>query len=96
MLMRQARRVWAVWMLSAAAERLIPHRVKRLRAEFEADIVLRVMKYSAGEAAKTGWRQGVGWGGAKRRHRGAEGSGRSFRRGRDETRVMMAHRPERR
>lgn len=46
----------------AAAERLIPHRVKtqRLRAEFEADIVLRVMKYSAGEAAKTGWRQGGG------------------------------------
>lgn len=52
-------------------------KTQRLRAEFEADIVLRVMKYSAGEAAKTGWRGGGG-------HRGAEGSGRSFRRGRDD------------
>lgn len=68
-------------------------KTQRLRAEFEADIVLRVMKYSAGEAAKTGWRLG---GMPKRRHRGAEGSGRSFRRGRDETPAMMAHRPERR
>lgn len=31
-------------------------KTQRLRAQFEADIVLRVMKYSAGEAAETGWR----------------------------------------
>lgn len=40
----------------AASGRLIPHRAKsqRLKAEFEADIALRVMKYSAGESAKAG------------------------------------------
>lgn len=42
-----------------AAGRLIPHRVKtqRLKAWLEADIMLRVMKYSARESVKTGWWQ---------------------------------------
>lgn len=60
----------------AASGRLILHRVKtqRLKAEYEADIVLRVMKYSAGESAEAGWWQARGGSAAKRRHGGAEGS----------------------